>query len=155
MTFFWLFFDSMWRGGIHQSSLVFLWRFICQSLKEKICLKRIYYKKNSGVSCRKYLMTLSHRGINSEYWMIYRGPGFLRSYDLAPPPPPLSSASCISFSVGRRSSLQTGDGEGGAKSYYSEKAWSPLNHSILSGDNVCFFFFLQCIWLEGIREEYE
>ncbi len=37
-----------------------------------------------------------------QYWMIYRGPGFLRSYNSAPRPPPSSpllSATCLYFSV--------------------------------------------------------
>ncbi len=57
--------------------------------------------------------------------MIYRGPGFLAPYDLAPPPL-LPSGSCLSFSVFlcvAGSSLLTGwDGEG-AKSYDGQKAW--------------------------------
>jgi hypothetical protein len=66
--------------------------------------------------------------------------GFLaRSYYLAPPPPPLPVSKLtffLSLPVCRRSSLLTGEGggsRGGAKSDDVEKAWSSINHSILSG----------------------
>ncbi len=40
-----------------------------------------------------------------EYWVIYRGPGFLRSYDFAPPPSPVSKSFLfLSLPVCRRSS---------------------------------------------------
>ncbi len=73
---------------------------------------------------------------------------FLLSYDSAPRPPlpPLPSARCLSFSaflcVAGRHTVLTGEsgerGEGGgggrgAKLSDREKAWSSLNHSILSG----------------------
>ena len=63
------------------------------------------------------------------------------SSDLAPPPhpSPLSPVSklslFLSLPVCSRSSLLTGEGErgqGGAKSYRGEEAWSSINHSILS-----------------------
>ncbi len=57
------------------------------------------------------------------------------SYDLAPTPPPslINKLSLIlSLPVCRRSRLLTGEGEGGAKSYDSEKAWFSICHSILS-----------------------
>jgi hypothetical protein len=79
--------------------------------------------------------------ISREYWMIYRGPGFLAVvYNSAPHPPlsPLSSPSLfLSLPVCRRSSLLTewgGRGGRGAKSYDLEKAWPSINHSILSGN---------------------
>jgi hypothetical protein len=55
-----------------------------------------------------------------EYWMIYRGPGFLASYDFgsSPPPPP---------TLGRR---RTGRLRKRAEWYGSEKSWSSINHSI-------------------------
>jgi hypothetical protein len=65
--------------------------------------------------------------------------------DQAPPPPPsptsplLPSASCLSFSVflcvvGRAFWREKGGGGGGrANPYDREKAWSSVNHSILSG----------------------
>ncbi len=68
-----------------------------------------------------------------EYWMIYMGTGFPSSQDLAPPPapPPLPSASCLSFSVflsvvASSSLLTKGEQSegGGAKLYSGEKAWS-------------------------------
>jgi hypothetical protein len=67
--------------------------------------------------------------------MIYRGPGSSPSYDLAPSPTSLSSqvvALCQSSCV---SPVELTDGRGGggvAKSYFVEKAWSSVNHSIFS-----------------------
>ncbi len=56
------------------------------------------------------------------------------------PTPPLTLASCLSFSfflyVVRRVVLHSTEGRGGvgrgAKSYVGQKAWSSINHSILS-----------------------
>jgi hypothetical protein len=64
--------------------------------------------------------------------MIYRAPGFL-----APPPPLLLStiSKLDRQQTGRlikRDNLLT-EGGGGAKSYEGEKAWSSINHSVLSG----------------------
>ncbi len=73
--------------------------------------------------------------------MIYRGRCFLAVLDdSAPRPPPsspISSASCL-FSVFMCVAVRTywrqggGGGGQGAKSYDCEKAWSSVNHSILS-----------------------
>jgi hypothetical protein len=65
-------------------------------------------------------------------WFI-GGQAFLRSHDLAPPP--VSNLSLfLSLPVCSRSSLLTRErGEGrGTKSCDREKAWSSINHSILS-----------------------
>ncbi len=85
-----------------------------------------------------------HKHLNSSRpwsfeWFI-ENQAYLRSSDSTPrvaPPPPLPSASWLSFSGFLSSSLLTGVGRGvgcgrGAKSYDSEKAWSYINHSILS-----------------------
>ncbi len=67
-----------------------------------------------------------------EYWMIFRGTGFLvfsRSYDLASPPPH-SSVSKLDQRLRKRDYLLTGEGGGGgggAKSYDLKKAWSSIN----------------------------
>ncbi len=67
-----------------------------------------------------------------EYSMIYRRPDLLAVvYDLAPSPPPLPSASLLSLLTG----MGGGGGEGGTKAYNGEKAWSSINHSILSACN--------------------
>jgi hypothetical protein len=59
-----------------------------------------------------------------EYWMIYRRPGFFRSYDSAPSPPPPSPLSCqqlVSLSQSSCVSLieltdgKVGRGGGGSK----------------------------------------
>ncbi len=76
-------------------------------------------------------------------WESNPGPWFIEaqafspSYDLAPPP--LPSASCLIFSVflsvARGAYWDDWGGEGsgrGAKWYDDEKAWSSINHSILS-----------------------
>ncbi len=81
--------------------------------------------------------------VRKEYWMIHRGPGGLspcRMTWLTPPLPlpSLHSASCLSFSVFlwvayRAYWWERGKGgRAGYKSYDSEKAWSSINHSILS-----------------------
>ncbi len=70
-----------------------------------------------------------------EYWMIYRGPGFLAAVWFGFPPSPfcgqqvvsLSQSFCVSLNDGRRG----GCGRG-AKSYDGEKAWPSINQSILS-----------------------
>ncbi len=70
--------------------------------------------------------------------MNYRGLGFFSpSYDLAPPPPIFRqqvvflSQSCV-LSV-ELTDVRGGEGGGGvAKSYDIKKAWSCVNHSILS-----------------------
>jgi hypothetical protein len=69
--------------------------------------------------------------------MIYRRPGILASYDLAPPPPPppfpVSKFSLIlSLHLCRRKSLLTKEGGEGAKSHDCEKGWPSLNHSVFS-----------------------
>jgi hypothetical protein len=91
-------------------------------------------------------LTLSTAGFNecgakaqeSREWYI-EDQAFSLSYDLTPPPlsrqqvVSLSQSPCVS-----RVELLTwigeldGDGGGGAKSYVGEKAWSSINHSILS-----------------------
>jgi hypothetical protein len=54
-----------------------------------------------------------------------------------PHPPPVSKLFLLYVYMGHQSSLLTGEkvkgGGGGAKSYESEKAWSDVYHSILSG----------------------
>ncbi len=76
-----------------------------------------------------------------EYWMIYRGPGFLAvvwfgsSTIPFPSPPPLPTGE------GRR-----GVG-GGAKSNGREKAWPSIHHWILSGTDI--YIFVQ--WSERKR----
>ncbi len=91
-----------------------------------------------------------------EYWMIYRGPGFIAVvwFGSSPNPSPsrprppsvsclvsLSQSSCISpveLTDGRG-----GRGGGGAKSNDDEKAWSPINHSIFSAAYPTFIFRLK------------
>jgi hypothetical protein len=73
-----------------------------------------------------------------EYYMIYRRPCFLAVLHMIwLLPHPLSSASCLSFSVSlpvcSRSSLTGGGGGVGAKSYDNEKAWLSINQSLLPG----------------------
>jgi hypothetical protein len=64
--------------------------------------------------------------------MTYRGPGHM----IWLPPSLVSMLSLIlNLPVYRRSSLLTHDGEGGGWEA-REKAWSSINHSILSGGYV-------------------
>ncbi len=92
-----------------------------------------------------YFYTVAHMMVHSrEYWLIYRGPGFLVvvwfGFSAIPSPPPLVSKFSLLLSLPecRLLSLELtemrGGGEGGgggAKSYYGEKAWSYINHSKL------------------------
>ncbi len=73
--------------------------------------------------------------------MIYKGQTCGRMIRVLahppPPPPPVSKLSLfLSLLVYRRSRFLTGEEEGsggrGAKSYDREKAWSSINHSLLS-----------------------
>ncbi len=73
----------------------------------------------------------------TEYWMIIEDQASSLSYDLAPPPfpPPLLSVSSTGDTEEdweKRHYLSTEGGGGEAKSYDGEKAWSSINHSILS-----------------------
>jgi hypothetical protein len=76
-----------------------------------------------------------------EYWVIYRGPGFLAVVwfgSLPTPFPLLSVYKLVRRRTGRlrkRDKLLTGEGRkgGGPESYDRKKAWSSINHSILSG----------------------
>ncbi len=68
-----------------------------------------------------------------EYWMFYWGPGFLQSYDSAPCPPPVVSLSQSVSPCWAYWRKRGARGGWGAKSYDREKAWSSVNHSILSG----------------------
>jgi hypothetical protein len=66
---------------------------------------------------------------------FYRRPGYLVDVDLAPPPPPPRSCQeprPATHRPRKRISLLTGGGGEGAKSYDCKKAWSSINHSILS-----------------------
>ncbi len=75
---------------------------------------------------------------SKEYWMIYRGPGFLSVvwFGSSPHPlnpPPTSPVSKLDWRhTGRlKKERQLADGWGGgwgAESYHSKKAWSSLNH---------------------------
>ncbi len=72
---------------------------------------------------------------------IYRRPGFL-AYDSAPRRKPLPHLSRQSFSLYQSScvspveftDMKEGQDGRGAKSYDGEKAWSSINHSILSAE---------------------
>jgi hypothetical protein len=79
-----------------------------------------------------------HQRVLNDLWRT----SLSRRYDLAPPPPPpplsVSKFSLFfSLPICPLSSLLTGEGGlkgvgGGAISYDGEKAWSSINHSILS-----------------------
>ncbi len=83
---------------------------------------------------------LKRSGYSREYWIIYRGTGFLAVvyYDSTPRLPsstPLQSAKLslfLSLPVCRQSSLLTGEGEWVGEELNSEKARPSINHSILS-----------------------
>ncbi len=78
-------------------------------------------------------------GKQREYWMIYRGPGFLADVWLAPPPPPSPSATwtwtCNTQEDWERDTTcwRKGVGGGGihgAESYDGKKALPSINHLI-------------------------
>ncbi len=64
------------------------------------------------------------------------------SYDLAPRPPPLphSFEQVVSLSQSSGRVYWRKRGGGGAKSYCGEKAWSSINHSILSDLKVYYLW---------------
>jgi hypothetical protein len=73
-----------------------------------------------------------------EYWLMYRGPGFLVVvlFGSQPTPPALSCQQVVALSQSSCvSPAKLADGEGGgggAKSYDGRKAWSSIKYSILS-----------------------
>jgi hypothetical protein len=93
-----------------------------------------------------------------EYWMIYRGPGFLEAvwFSSLPtlfPPSPVSKLSLflgLFLCFASRAYWREGwGGERGAKSYDREKAWPSISYSILSAVNhiqgnsaICMFRFI-------------
>ncbi len=102
------------------------------------------------MQCHKIFVfrLLSWIVLSREYRMIYRGPGFLAvvrcgsSPALSPLPSFCNLSLFLSLPARCQSSFLTeevgdwgGGGGRGAKSYDGEKAWSSINHSILSGLN--------------------
>ncbi len=75
-----------------------------------------------------------------EYWMIYRGPGFIGVVWFAPahPLPPLAFVTGDTQEDRERETTclwESGEGGGrGAESYNRNQAWSSINNSLLSGD---------------------
>ncbi len=93
-------------------------------------------KKQSRTSFLFLSWIISSVGIKREYWMIYRGQGFLAVRwfcSFQPLPPPLQSANYLSSQSSCVSPVEITDGRvgGGAKSCDDEKAWSSINHLIL------------------------
>ncbi len=83
-------------------------------------------------------LTLCERSAAArEFWMIYRGPGYLAVLWFDSPRLELDWPHTGSLRRGGNL-LTGGGGEGGgreAESYDRKKAWSSINHSILSGSN--------------------
>jgi hypothetical protein len=82
------------------------------------------------------------RGTHREYWIMYRGPGFLAllwfgfSHTPYPPKSPVSMPDRRQAGRLRKRATcwrQRGEGGRGSESYDRKKAWSSINHSILSG----------------------
>ncbi len=116
-------------------------RYLCNYYCDSI-LGMLYYMEGS-------MLSSSHHP--REYWIIYRGPGFLAvvwfGSLLTFSHHPLPSVSCLSYLVWlvcRRSSLLTEGGEGGGrvtKSYNCEKAWPSINHLILADSPLPSYLF--------------
>ncbi len=113
-------------------------------------LPLVDHKLKSGVNLSA---AAASRAGCREFEMIYRGPRFLAvawfGSSTTPSPHYLPSASCLSFSVflcvaGRAywRERRVGGGDG-AKSCDGEKAWSSINHSILSG---WMFIYVQFVY---------
>ncbi len=92
-------------------------------------------------ACTVY--TENYRVSIREFWMIYRGPGFhaILWFGSSSTPSPLSSKQIVSLSQSSCVSPVELTGRwgkgwygGGAKSYDIEKAWSLINHPILSAE---------------------
>ncbi len=89
-------------------------------------------------ACQPPSVQFSHRGGRRtaspiEYWMIYRGPGFIAViwFGFFPTPYTLSRQQVVYLSHSSCVSPVEGEGRGEAKSYDGEKAWSSINHSLL------------------------
>jgi hypothetical protein len=94
--------------------------------------KRQFVMSNTQ-SVEVFLKLFSHVSLFEcrEYWIIYRGPGFLRIewFASAPTPPPL-----LPSPVTHLADWEGSRGRGlWAQSYDQKKARSAINHSILSG----------------------
>ncbi len=86
---------------------------------------------------------MAESGERQRVLKIYRGPGFhavhdyrLCAHPLPPPLPPVRSTRDTQEDWEREHNLLTGErgeGWGGAEWYDRKKAWSSINHSILSG----------------------
>jgi hypothetical protein len=70
-----------------------------------------------------------------------------------PLPSPFPAASCLSFSVFLCVARERGEwGVGGAKSYDGEKAWSSIDHSILSAKSKIMLPPLTVMWSKSSSE---
>jgi hypothetical protein len=129
------------RQRVYTRTLLNYIAILCLSSKHTLC------SKQSGCTNCTYINIIDssfiQREYPKEYWIIYRGPSFLAVvwFGSSPAPPPLPSASCLSFSVFLRvaSPVELTDVRcggvvvwRGAKSNLREKAWPSINHSILS-----------------------
>jgi hypothetical protein len=75
-----------------------------------------------------------------EYWMIYRGPGFLAVLWFGSSPTLLTLFLSLPVSPVELIDGRRGGGGRGAQSYFHEKARSSINHSIPSGLLDIYFF---------------
>ncbi len=114
---------SCWKIHRYIAATLFYFRKVAVVLPDSS--KPLLFFKNEWVEC-----WFGSR----EYWLIYRGPGFLAvvclgtSPTFTPPPPHVSN---LSLFLSPLRLLPGGCGRG-AESYHGVKSWSPVNHSILS-----------------------
>ncbi len=144
------------KVGHHQKIIVILGHFLLllRFNIESVPVCRRHYKKIDIIDQRRgpllaiidYPNNATFYRVNMcrrEYWMIRKGQTLLAVvwFDSYPTPfPPLLSASCLSFSdflcIAGQAYWRKGGG-GGAKSSEREKAWSFINHSIISDVPCC------------------
>jgi hypothetical protein len=133
----------MW-GEAHINESKNLWSPLYR--KSDLCIPRNETARPRSQYRNQTFISDSHRPLhlqcdsnNQREWIIYRGPGFLAVVWVGSSPPSFSHQQVLSFlylTVCRRSSYRragVGRGFRGTTSYDSEKPWSSINHSILSG----------------------
>ncbi len=125
-----------WKLVIYTCSTTLYATSFCDSLIIRVLIIQHwrYIKEPSQAGCHAEICKCRDR----EYWMIYRRPDFLAVVWFVSFPPPSVSKLFLFHSllcvVGRAYWCDRWGrgGGGGARSFDGEKAWSSMNHSVLS-----------------------